>query len=255
MTGTELLLSSSAALLIGILIGSVGIGGVLMVPWLTQAIGLPVREAVAIAMLSFVATGIAALLISARSLRDPATMRWPLVLATAPGALLGSLAISTVPERAALLVLALALALVGLRLLAGSAAGSRADRDGAAPASGAGASAAGWGMGLLAGFASSLTGTGGAMVLTPMLAWRGMPLLSAILLGQIVQLPIAATATLGHALGDGVDWVAGAALGLMLLPGVFAGRRLAEALPLAAMTRLLGVVLLAASGGLAFKAL
>src|SRR5690606_24078461 len=76
MTGTELLLSSSAALLIGILIGSVGVGGVLMVPWLTQAIGLPVREAVAIAMLSFIATGIAALVISARSLRDPATMRW-----------------------------------------------------------------------------------------------------------------------------------------------------------------------------------
>ncbi|RPH63744.1 MAG: hypothetical protein EHM83_09495 [Burkholderiales bacterium] len=90
MTGTELLLSSSAALLIGILIGSVGIGGVLMVPWLTQAIGLPVREAVAIAMLSFVATGIAALVISARSLRDPATMRWPMVLATAPGALANS---------------------------------------------------------------------------------------------------------------------------------------------------------------------
>lgn len=251
MTGTELLLSSSAALLIGVLIGSVGIGGVLMVPWLTQAIGLPVREAVAIAMLSFVATGIAALFISARSLRDPATMRWPLVLATAPGALLGSLAISTVPERAALLVLALALALVGLRLLAG--AGTR--RDGAATASGADTGAAGWGTGLVAGFASSLTGTGGAMVLTPMLAWRGMPLLTAILLGQIVQLPIAATATLGHALGGGVDWIAGASLGAMLVPGVFAGRRLAETLPLAAMTRLVGIVLLAASAGLAFKAL
>ncbi|RPH58246.1 MAG: sulfite exporter TauE/SafE family protein, partial [Burkholderiales bacterium] len=106
-----------------------------------------------------------------------------------------------------------------------------------------------------AGFASSLTGTGGAMVLTPMLVWRGVPLLTAILLGQVVQLPIAATATLGHALGGGVDWAAGAALGLMLVPGVFAGRRLAQAMPLAMTTRLVGVVLLAASGGLAFKAL
>ena len=52
-----------------------------------------------------------------------------------------------------------------------------------------------------------------------------------------------------------VWWIAGAALGVMLVPGVFAGRRLAEILPLATMTRLVGVVLLAASAGLAFKAM
>src|SRR5690606_3205520 len=86
MSGAELLLSSLAALLIGARIGGVGIGGVLLVPWLTQAIGLPVRDAVAIAMLGFVATGAAALVIAARSVRDPATMRWPLVVATVPGA-------------------------------------------------------------------------------------------------------------------------------------------------------------------------
>jgi len=251
MSGAELLLSSLAALLIGALIGSVGIGGVLLVPWLTQAIGLPVRDAVAISMLGFVATGAAALVIAARSMRDPATVRWPLVVATVPGALLGAAAIESVPERAALLVLALALCIVGVRMLRSSPAG-REVRDAGADA---GRSRAGWGVGLFTGFASSLTGTGGPMVLTPLLAWRGVPLPHAILLGQIVQLPIAATATLGHAIGEGVDWAAGAALGLMLVPGVFAGRRLARAMPLAAMTRLVAAMLLATSGGLALKAL
>ena len=118
MTGAELAISSVAALLIGLLIGSVGIGGVLLVPWLTQAIGLPVRDAVAIAMLSFVATGIAAIYASARAPRQPATTRWPLVLATAPGALLGAAVIAMVPERAALAVLALAVSFAGARLLA-----------------------------------------------------------------------------------------------------------------------------------------
>jgi len=88
-----------------------------------------------------------------------------------------------------------------------------------------------------------------------MLLWRGVPLLSAILLGQVVQLPIAATATLGHALGGGVDWVAGASLGLLLVPGVFVGRRLAEAMPLAAMTKIVGLVLIASAAGLLAKAL
>ncbi|HQY28418.1 MAG TPA: sulfite exporter TauE/SafE family protein [Burkholderiaceae bacterium] len=251
MSGAELLLSSLAALLIGALIGSVGIGGVLMVPWLTQVIGLPIRDAVAIAMLGFVATGAAAAIIAARSVRDPATMRWPLVVATVPGALLGAAAIASVPERAALLVLALGLCIVGVRMLRTSPAG-REPRDAGADAR---HSRAGWGVGLLTGFASSLTGTGGPMVLTPLLAWRGVPLLDAILLGQLVQLPIATTATLAHAVGEGVDWVAGAALGLMLVPGVFAGRRLAGAMPVAAMTRLLGAMLLVTSGGLALDAL
>lgn len=247
MTGAELAISSVAALLIGLLIGSVGIGGVLLVPWLTQAIGLPVRDAVAIAMLSFVATGIAALFACARSLKSPGTIRWPLVLATAPGALLGAAVIALVPERAALALLAGAVAISGGRLL------SRPPTPVAAPA--ASTSPPGWGVGGLAGFASSLTGTGGAMVLTPMLLWRGVPVLDAILLGQVVQLPIAATATLGHALGHGVDWTAGAAIGAMQVPGVLAGRRLAEALPVATVTRLLGMVLLAAAAALAAKAL
>lgn len=246
MTGAELTISSVAALLIGLLIGSVGIGGVLLVPWLTQAIGLPVRDAVAIAMFSFVATGLAAVWAGARSPRDPATTYWPMIVATAPGSLLGAVAIALVPERAALAVLAIAVSLAGARLLRPGTARRDAQRDRESPP--------GWGAGAIAGFASSLTGTGGAMVLTPMLLWRGVPVLSAILLGQIVQLPIAATATLGHALGHGVDWVAGAALGAMQVPGVLAGRRLAEGLPVTTITRLLGLVLLAAGAGLAAKA-
>src|SRR5687768_7700183 len=58
----ELALTLGAALLIGSLIGSVGIGGVLLVPWLTGVIGLGVRDAVTIAMASYLATGVVAIL-------------------------------------------------------------------------------------------------------------------------------------------------------------------------------------------------
>lgn len=233
MTGAELTISSVAALLIGLLIGSVGIGGVLLVPWLTQAIGLPVRDAVAIAMFSFVATGLAAVWAGARSPRDPATTYWPMIVATAPGSLLGAVAIALAPERAALAVLAIAVSLAGARLLwarhrtARCAARSRVAaglgrrrnrrlrvvahrhrrRDGA--------------------HADAAVARGAGSVRDPARADR-----AAADRGDRYAL--------GHALGHGVDWVAGAALGAMQVPGVLAGRRLAEGLPVTTITRLLG---------------
>ena len=119
MGPVEIAATFGVALFIGGLIGSVGIGGVLLVPWRTAVIGLGVREAVAIAMASYIATGVAALL-QARLSDDWKRLRayWPLVVATLPGAFAGGLAIAAVPEKVALLVLGLFLASTGL-LVAG----------------------------------------------------------------------------------------------------------------------------------------
>jgi len=92
------------------------------------------------------------------------------------------------------------------------------------------------------------------MVLVPVLLYRGLPMRDAILLGQAVQLPIAALATAGNLYLGGVDVAAGAAIGLMLVPGAFLGHRLAGVLPLAALTRLVGLTLIAAGLSLAIKA-
>ena len=182
MSVADLALTALAALVIGLLIGTIGIGGVLLTPWLTQVIGLPVRDAIMISSCAFTGTGIVALIVLARSLRGPGNFDWPLVAATLPGALLGSWALSVIPARIALALLALLTLGVGIRVLM-----ARPRSRDPAPAR----SAPGLPIGLLAGFASALTGTGGPMVLTPMLLWRGVPMLAAILLGQAVQLPIA----------------------------------------------------------------
>src|SRR3546814_732049 len=105
---------------IGMLIGSVGIGGVLLVPWLTGVMNLGVREAISIAMLSFVATGIAALIQFKRSTGVAlGSNQRRLILATMPGAFAGALTLAIVPERATLTILALFLAATGLRVLVG----------------------------------------------------------------------------------------------------------------------------------------
>jgi uncharacterized membrane protein YfcA len=226
----------AAAVVIGGLIGSVGIGGVLLVPWLTGVIGLGVRDAVAIAMASYIATGIVAI-VQARLADDWKRLWsfWPLVLATLPGAFLGGLAIAAIPERIALAILALFLIATGAWALL-------RNRPGARPGP---AGHPGWPTGIAGGFASALTGTGGPAVLMPILTWRGVPLLAAIALGQIVQLPIAAAATVGNLLAGPFDVGIAALVAAGLTPGVVLGRWTARRLPVLLLARVVAVLLVA----------
>lgn len=237
----------AAAMVIGSLIGSVGIGGVLLVPWLTGVIGFGVREAVAIAMASYIATGIVAIL-QALVTGDWRELGgyWPLVVATLPGAFLGGLAIALIPDATALLVLAIFLVLTG---------GWSLVRHRYLDTRTAEYEASGWITGGVTGFASAITGTGGPAVLIPILLWRGIPVLAAIALGQIVQLPIALAATGGNLASGPFDLGAAAIVGAALTPGVLFGRWVAKRLPIGLLTRILALVLIATGVWLAVRAL
>jgi uncharacterized membrane protein YfcA len=261
---TDLLPTALVALAVGLLIGAVGIGGVLLVPWLTQAAGVPVHAAAAIAMLAFVAPGLAAWVATRGSARGPVDRSAAdrrLLWAAVPGTLAGTAALLWLSERAALAVLGVVVIVVGLRLLARpghrptdhdqpSQPHAAADAGAAAPpAPPPSPIEADWPSGLVTGFGSGLSATGGPMVLTPLLAWRGVPIRRAIALGQRVQLPVAATASLGHLLGGTAHVGAGLLIGLLLVPGMLAGPRLAHALPQRLLTIAVAAVLLL-SGGL-----
>jgi uncharacterized membrane protein YfcA len=232
----EIAMTFGAAVVIGCLIGGVGIGGVLLVPWLTGVIGLGVREAVAIAMASYIATGAVAVL-QARFGDDWERLwsYWPLVAATLPGAFLGGLVIAAMPEKIALLVLAVFLVFTGLWALLRERLPARVG-DSAAP---------GWPTGIVAGFASAVTGTGGPAVLMPVVLWRGVPLLAAIALGQIVQLPIALAATIGNVASGPFNLFTAALVAVGLTPGVVIGRALAQRLPVGLLARVVAILLVA----------
>ena len=236
----HLLATLGAALVIGVLIGSIGIGGILLSPFLIGVVGLDVRDAITISSASFIATGAAALVLFARSGRGRLMHEWPLVAATLPGAFAGAVVLGYAPKRVSLAVLAALLVATGVRVLAQRTRDAGRDAE-----TGMSSTRVGWAVGALGGFVSALTGTGGPMVLVPMQLWRGVPLLAAVAIGQVAQLPIAAMATLGNAMSGGVDAVAASAIGVALVPGVFAGRRLASALPLALLSRVLAVLLIA----------
>ncbi len=235
----------AAVLVIGILIGSVGIGGLLLAPVLVGVVHMEPRQAISTSMAAFIATGLLAFwMFSRNTARTP--VRWTLILATMPGALLGALVLWALPGRIAVLALAAFLIFTGVRLLLGRVA----DGAGLEKTS----TAADLQIGAATGFASALTGTGGPMVLVPLLAWRGAALMTAVALGQVVQLPISAVATVGNYFSGGVELATGAVIGVLLLPGVVVGRKLAETLPLTLMTRGLAGVLVVAGVWLAVRA-
>lgn len=233
-----------ATLVVGMLIGSIGVGGVLLVPWLTHIAGVPVQQAAGIAMLAFVGPGAVALALAIRSGRSWTNADRGLLLATIPGAFAGAAALAWMPERAALAVLAGSVLLVGLRLL----------RTGTVRAAAPARAVSGPTIGALTGFASGMTATSGPMVLVPMAVWRGVPLPDAIAVGQLVQLPIAVTATAGFLAAGPVDLATGAVLGSILVPGTLLGQRLGRRLPLRSLSGLLGAVLVVASIAFAARA-
>lgn len=226
----------------GLLIGCIGIGGVVLVPMLHYAGGIPIHTAIGAAMMAYLVSGTIGTLVFG----NKQSIRWemaPWLWAGAmPGALLGALAANWAPGP--LLELA-----IGVLTVASGAHALRQQRT--APDAGAAATAAPLSnsalalVGAVTGFGSSLTGTGGPLVLIPILMWLGVPVLTSIGLAQAIQLPIAVTATAGNAAAGTLDAALGALLGLGLALGTWGGAHLAHALPRATLFRIVAVVLVA----------
>src|SRR6516164_6994157 len=99
---TPILVAAIAAtgILIGIAIGAVGIGGVLLVPFLTLTLGIDVKHAIAAALLSYVPSCLVAVVLYARRGSIPWRDAWLLCLAALPAAWLGARATNIAPAGA-----------------------------------------------------------------------------------------------------------------------------------------------------------
>src|SRR5262245_9538301 len=147
---------AAAALVVGMLIGCVGIGGVLLVPLLSNLSHVPVHDAIAAAMFSYLFSGAAATWVYARK----GSIDWGSSLWLAPGArpaaLAGAFAATYVSANALDLLIAALVIFAGVRALRPSQGGERKT------VLGKGALV---GIGVFVGFGSALTGTGGPFLL------------------------------------------------------------------------------------------
>lgn len=235
-------LAALIVLLGGVAIGATSIGGVVVVPALTVLAGIPAERAVAAASFGFAFAGVAAFVTRRRPVQGDAPVQstitepafgWAAVAGAGLGAALGAATLAWLPARAVALVVAFLAIGSGLHaLLARTALRQRLLPAFALPL-----------LGLAVGALSAWSGTGGPVVLLPLLALLGWPPLQAVEAAQRVQLPVAAAATLVNLAAGRLDATLGAAIGALVLAGWLAGRALAARLPVQRARRAVALAL------------
>jgi uncharacterized protein len=220
----------------GLLIGCVGIGGVILVPALVYVAGQSVPTAIAAAMAAFIVSGVVGLYSYARQ----GSIDWRATVWTWIGALPcafgGALLVNIVAPTALEVLIGVLTAGSGLHALLGRRERTPT-RDSAPPP--ATLTAIGGATGLV----SALTGTGGPLVLVPILLWLEVPLLASLGLAQAIQLPVAVAATAGNLVAGVLDiWLASLlAAGIAL--GTWIGAKAAHALPTELLRKAVAVLL------------
>ncbi|NUR06856.1 MAG: sulfite exporter TauE/SafE family protein [Nocardioidaceae bacterium] len=213
------------ALGIGVLVGTVGVGGVLLAPLLIAVGGLSAHAATATSTFTFMFTGATGTLAYGRRGVIPWAMLFRLSVGLVPAAYAGARVSAALPPTVILVALAAVSLLAGTHqvLALRRGVGSGADRD-----------LTTWQLvliGAVVGFGSALTGTGGPVLLVPLLLALGVAPVRAVAVSQVAQLPVVVPASIGFVTAGATDVRLGTVLGIAAACGVVAGSRLALQLP------------------------
>ena len=147
----------------GWLIGAIGVGGVLLVPALVVIGGMDVSAATPVASLSFLFTGVVGTVAYARTGRLKTDAIVWLTIGAVPGAIAGAATNVALPSRVVTIAIAIVLTAATVRTLhRPEEGGGEPDRDMSRVLYVT--------IGGLVGFASALTGTGGPVLLIPVIA-------------------------------------------------------------------------------------
>ncbi|NOV24254.1 sulfite exporter TauE/SafE family protein [Cupriavidus necator] len=226
----------------GVAIGATSIGGVLVVPVLSGVAGVPLAQAVAASSLAFLPAGLLGWRLSRG---HGGATPWALHAAALPGAGCGALLVHVVPAAGAQLWLAGLAAASGLYGLA-----SVATTQGERPLPGTATLAV---LGFAVGIGSALSGTGGPVLLLPLLLLLRTATGPALAAALAVQLPVALAATAAHWLSGDLPLALGLRTGALVTGGALLGSFLAPRLPARALRAGASLGLLAVAGWYAIR--
>ena len=243
------LLLMAIGLATGTLIGAVGVGGVLLVPALVLLGGLDVHEATPVATLSFLFTGIAGLAGPVAYPRqgriDWPTTRW-LRLFAIPGAVGGASTNVALSSTSVTVVIAVTLTAAAVRSLRGTSdSGPKGSKLGPATLAVIGA---------VVGFGSTLSGTGGPVLLIPVMLLGGAGVKLAVSSSQPLQVPIAIFGAASFLAYGSLDWQLALSLGTAQGVGTVVGARISDRLPVEMLLRLVTWALVVSAAVFAVKA-
>lgn len=250
---------------IGFLAGLLGIGGGLsMVPLLTilfSAHGFAPQHVVHLAVGTATATIAFTALSSARAHQRKGAVLWPIVIAMAPGivvgALIGPQVASILPTRVFATIFGIFVWVSALRMASAKPAAAQRPLPGRTGLFGVGAGI---------GFVSSLIGAGGAFISIPFMERRAVSIQKAVATSAAIGVPIAAVAAIGFVLaGLHKPGLPNWSLGFIYLPAMLAivvasmlvaplGATVAHRWPAMRLRRLFAILLLGLGGYMFWKA-
>jgi uncharacterized protein len=233
---------------VGLFIGTVGVGGVLLIPFLVLLGGLDIHAAAATALFSFLFTGLAGTWLYQRR----GSIDWRMALRVCAGAVafgyLGAVAAAHIDSRALTLLIA------SIIVLAGLYAGFP-PRSSFRLRNGRGRSLTLLAVGAASGFGSGLSGAGGPLFSVPLMVILGFAPLAAIGVSQVLQI-VAALAGSAASFQDGrIDFALAAWVAAFELAGVVAGVRLAHAVSPTVLRRLAAALCIAVGTFMVVRAL
>ena len=242
-------LLAAVALAVGFFIGAVGVGGVLLIPFLVLLGGLDIHSAAATALFTFVFTG----LLGTWLFQRRGSIRWRLALPVCAGATfagyLGAAAASRIDPRPLTLLIAALVGVAGLWVLRPAPERATA-RDGGGP----GDTATLLGVGVASGFGSGLSGAGGPLFSVPIMVLLGFSPLAAIGVSQVIQIVAAISGSLSSVQDQRIHFGIATWVTAFELAGVVAGTWLAHSVSSLALRRIAAWLCIAVAALMAVRA-
>jgi len=223
---------------VGVLVGTCGVGGILVIPFLVYVADIGIHTVIPACMAGFIVTAIFANYAYAKR----GSIRWDkalyLAIGAAPGAYLGSITVLALSSLVLEVIIASLVISSGLRAFATSKRQPHTTGVERMP------NKAMILVRLAVGYGSSLSGTGGPLLLIPTLLFLNFPVMTAVGLSMAIQIPIAPFATLGHLLHGSIDWHLALPIALGMSSGVLIGARIAHSISTMTMQRVVATALL-----------
>uniref|UniRef100_UPI001FAF833B sulfite exporter TauE/SafE family protein n=1 Tax=Fundidesulfovibrio soli TaxID=2922716 RepID=UPI001FAF833B len=217
---------AAIAFFVGVLIGTVGIGGILLIPAIAAFTGMDTHEAMATALFSFIFTAV----IGTYLFHRKGSIDWIIAMPICAGALvfgyLGALVNSLVNVLWLNTALALVIIFAGAYVLKPASGAGPFAFDRRSPAH----LALLGGIGAVVGFISGLTGVGGPVLSVPIMVVLGFAPITAVATGQVIQVAAAGSGTVGNLIHGFIDFRAASWLSVVQLAGLVIGIRFAHSI-------------------------
>lgn len=230
------------------LIGSVGVGGILMVPALIYLAGIDIHIAIASCLFSYAFNGLIGAFLYARQ----GSIRWSsglwLCAGAMPGAWLGATLVNQLDGVWVAMIIAAFVLFAAINSIRSEQNKDDQQQINNEAVTRFNSPVPLLSIGLVTGAGSALSGSGGPLILVPALVWLKWPVLTAVGLGQLIQIPISLLADVANFQAGAIDIPLGMAIAATVTVGVAIGAKIAHRQPAALLRKLVIMALLFAAG-------